>query len=121
MAIKPLTEQMDLEKYYDMYNISDMDFSEAMLGFSETEFDDLESLRTLKILAARFHTIRKVFLCCLLALDAEGGKSDFSRWGAAVDEISGVSEATRESEGRLRRILGEEESEYFCNSPRTLF
>lgn len=109
-----MTEQMDLEKYYDIYDISDIDFSEAMLGYSETEFEDLESLRVLKILAARFHTMRKVFLCCLLALDAEGGKSDFLRWSAAVGEINGVKELTKESEDRLRRILGEEESEYFA-------
>lgn len=102
---------MDLEKYYDIYDISDIDYSEAMQGFSETEFEDIESLRALKILAARFHTTRKVFLCCLLALNADGGKSDFGRWCTAMDEISAVSEVTKESEGRLRQVLREEESE----------
>ena len=105
---------MDLEKYYDIYDISDADYSEALLGFSEAEFDDLDSLRVLKILAARFHTARKVFLCCLLALDAQGGKSDFSRWSIALDEICGTSEITKESEGRLRQVLREEESECSC-------
>ena len=105
---------MDLEKYYDIYDISDIDYSEAMLGFSETEFEDPESLRALKILAARFHTIRKVFLCCLLALDADGGKYDFPRWSTALDEISGTSEVTKESEARLRQVLKEEESECCC-------
>jgi hypothetical protein len=81
------------------------------LGFSETEFEDLESLRVLKILAARFHTARKIFLCTLLALDASGGKSDFSRWSNALDEITGISGITKEAEGRLRQILREEESE----------
>lgn len=107
---------MDLDKYYDIYDISDIDYSEAMLGFSETEFEDPETLRTLKILAARFHTTRKVFLCCLLALNADGGKSDFPRWSAALDEISAVSEITKESEGRLRQVLGEEESECYYRS-----
>ena len=103
---------MDLEKYYDVYDISDTDFSEAMRSYSETEFEDPESLRVLKILAARFYMIRKIFLCCLLALDAHGGKPDFLRWNTAVDEIHGVLTATRESEERLRRFLNEEESEY---------
>jgi hypothetical protein len=80
---------MDLEKYYDIYDISDVDFDEAMLGYSETEFEDVESLRALKILAARFHTTRKVFLCCLMALDAHGGKPDFLRWSTAIDELHG--------------------------------
>jgi hypothetical protein len=113
-----LTEQLDLEKYYDIYDISDVDFSEAMLGYSETEFEDFESLRVLKILAARFHIIRKVLLCCLLALDADGGKSDFPRWSTAVEEIHKVREVTSEAEDRLSRVLGEEESK--CALPLSL-
>ena len=103
---------MDLEKYYDIYDISDVDFDEAMLGCSDTEFEDPQSLKVLKILGARFHTARKVFLCCLMALDAHGGKPDFLRWSTAIDEIHGVGVVTGTAEDRLRRILSEEESTY---------
>ena len=109
--LKPFTEELDLEKYYDIYDINDTDYEEAMLGYVESEFDDAESLRVLKILAARFHTTRKIFLCCLMALDAHGGKPDFLRWSTAVDEIHGVGLVSGEAENRLRRILSEEESE----------
>lgn len=109
-VLKPFTEQLDLEKYYDIYDISDVDFDEALLGYSDTEFEDPESLRVLKILAARFHTTRKAFLCCLMALNADGGKPDFLRWSTAIDEIHGVGTVTGAAEGRLRRILTEEES-----------
>ncbi|KAG4026216.1 hypothetical protein MFRU_043g00210 [Monilinia fructicola] len=108
--LKPLAEEMDLDKYYDVYDISDLDYSEAMLGYTEGEFDDEESVRVLKIFAARFHTIRKIFLCCLLAFDAHGGKPDFHRWGLAVDELHTLCSVTSEAEDKLRRILGEEES-----------
>ena len=101
---------MDLEKYFDIYDISDTDFTEAMTGFSEGEFEDAESLRVLKIMAARFDITRKIFLCCLMALDADGGKPDFVRWTTAVEEIHGLASKTREAEERLRRILSEEES-----------
>jgi hypothetical protein len=101
---------MNLDKYYDVYDISDMDFSEAMLGYSGNEFEDQESVRVLKILAARFHTIRKVFLCCLLAFDADGGKPDFHRWSVAVDELHALNFITVDAEIRLRSILSEEES-----------
>ena len=108
--LKPLTEELDLERYYDIYDISDADYAEAMLGIPDSEFDDAESLRVLKIIAARFHTLRKIFLCCLMALDAHGGKPDFLRWRTAADEIHGVGVITGEAEGRLRQILSEEES-----------
>jgi Mysoin-binding motif of peroxisomes len=113
IVLKPFSEEMDLEKYFDIYDVSDTDFSEAMLGYSETEFDDIESVRVLKILTARFHTARKIFLCCLMALDAHGGKPDFLRWSNAVDEIRIVSTVTNEAELRLREILTEEESKQF--------
>ena len=108
--LKPFTEEMDLEKYYDIYDISDTDFTDAMLGYSESEFEDLESVRVLKILASRFFMSRKIVLCCLMALDANGGKPDFLRWSTAVDEIHGVATATIDAEERLHRILSEEES-----------
>ncbi|KAH7364606.1 Mysoin-binding motif of peroxisomes-domain-containing protein [Rhexocercosporidium sp. MPI-PUGE-AT-0058] len=110
ITLKPMAEVMDLEKYLDIYDISENDYSEALLGYSDTEFGDAESVRVLKILAARFYTTRKIFLCCLMALDAHGGKPDFVRWSTAVDEIHGVSVVTGDAEKRLHQILSEEEN-----------
>ncbi|KAA8564338.1 hypothetical protein EYC84_011282 [Monilinia fructicola] len=77
--------------------------------YTEGEFDDEESVRVLKIFAARFHTIRKIFLCCLLAFDAHGGETRFPSMGLAVDELHTLCSVTSEAEDKLRRILGEEE------------
>ena len=112
IALKPMTEQLDLEKFYDIYDISDLDLQEAALAFDDSEFEDKESLRVLKILAARLHTIRKVFLCCLLALDADGGKADFSRWTTASEELEGTAATTGMAEERLRKILEAEEGTF---------
>jgi Mysoin-binding motif of peroxisomes len=109
-VVKGLAEQLDLEKYYDIYDISDLDMSDALQGFDENEFDDTESLRTLKILAARFHTTRKMFLGALLALDASGNSSDLPRWTTAVEAIRTLNATTEEAYERLREILSEEES-----------
>ncbi|TVY59167.1 hypothetical protein LCER1_G000175 [Lachnellula cervina] len=117
-VLKPFTEEMDLEKYYDIYDICETDFTEAMLGYSESEFEDLESVRVLKILASRFFMSRKIILCCLMALDANGGKADFLRWSTAIDEIHGVTIATGEAEERLHRILSEEENFTFSATPK---
>ncbi|CAG8982936.1 hypothetical protein HYALB_00002954 [Hymenoscyphus albidus] len=109
-AIKPFTEEMDLEKYYDIYDMSESDFAEAMLGYSDVEFEDNESVRILKTLGARFYTSRKILLCCLMALDAHGGKADFDRWRIASDELHEITTITEQAEERLHRILSEEES-----------
>ncbi|KAG9248552.1 Mysoin-binding motif of peroxisomes-domain-containing protein [Calycina marina] len=117
-AVQSMTEELDLEKYYDIYDLTDIDTSEVAIGYTEHEFEDLESLRVLKILAARFFLTRKIFLCCLLALDASGDKSDFPRWNVAVDEIREVNIVTEDAERKLREILNEEESFHVPPTPR---
>jgi hypothetical protein len=109
-VVKGLAEQIDLEKYYDIYDINDIDISDALQGYMEDEFEDGESLRALKIMAVRFHTIRKIFLCGLLALDANGESSDLLRWTAAVEAIRSLNGVTQTAYERLRSILSEEES-----------
>ncbi|KAK1768339.1 Mysoin-binding motif of peroxisomes-domain-containing protein [Phialemonium atrogriseum] len=108
-VVKGFSEQLDLEKYYDIYDISDLDISDALQGFLESDFEDAESLRTMKIAAARFHTIRKIFLCALLALEANGDDSDYLRWSTAVEGLRALNEVTKASYERLQAILGEEE------------
>jgi hypothetical protein len=108
-VVKGFSEQLDLEKYYDVYDISDFDIADALQGFSESEFDDTESLRTLKIAAARFHTIRKLVLCALLALPANGDDSDYLRWSTAVEGLRALNQITANSYEQLKSILTEQE------------
>ncbi|CAP69430.1 uncharacterized protein PODANS_1_10940 [Podospora anserina S mat+] len=116
-VIKGFSEQLDIEKFHDVYDISDFDISDAMQGFSDREFDDPESVKTLKIAAARFHTIRKIFLCSLLALEATGDNTDFLRWSTAVESLRALTEATDEGLSKVRQILDEEEKSKFPLSP----
>ncbi|KAH6650120.1 Mysoin-binding motif of peroxisomes-domain-containing protein [Chaetomium tenue] len=109
-AVKEFAEQGDLEKYHDIYDISDFDISDAMRGFSEKEFDDPESLQSLKIAAARFYTIRKILLCSLLAFEAAGDNTDFLRWSTAVEGLKTLNQATSQGFERVRQILSEEET-----------
>ncbi|KAL2757488.1 hypothetical protein ACRALDRAFT_2118323 [Sodiomyces alcalophilus JCM 7366] len=109
-VVKSFSEQLNLEKYYDIYDISDLDISDVMQGLAETDSEDAESLRSLKIAAARFHTIRKMFLCALLALDASGDSNDLLRWTTAVEAIRTLNSITSANYERLRSILSEEES-----------
>ncbi|KAK1776802.1 Mysoin-binding motif of peroxisomes-domain-containing protein [Copromyces sp. CBS 386.78] len=118
-AVKGLSEQLDLEKYYDVYDITDFDISDAMQGFPEDATEEAESLRVLKIAAARFHTIRKLLLCALLAFEATGDNSDFVRWSTAAQCLNQLSTLTGDCYERLRVILSDEES--FPAIPETKF
>jgi hypothetical protein len=109
VTLRPLGNDVDLDKYYDIYELSTTDIQQAEIGYSETEFEDIETLKAFKILLHRSFTSRKIFLCSLLALDADGGKPDFARWGTAVEELNHLTAVTAEAEERLRQILSEEE------------
>ncbi|KAL8370769.1 hypothetical protein RB595_000898 [Gaeumannomyces hyphopodioides] len=109
-VVKGFSEQLDLEKYYDMYDISHLDMTDALQGFTTTELEDLESLRAFKVVASRFHTLRKSFLCALLALEVTGDKTDFLRWTTVVEGLKSLNDATGAAYERLATILREEES-----------
>ncbi|KAL5596878.1 uncharacterized protein BROUX77_006826 [Berkeleyomyces rouxiae] len=108
-VVKGFCEQLDLEKYYDIYDVSDLDMSDALQGFSSIELEDGESLRMLKILAARFQTIRKMFLCSLLALDAKSESDDLLRWTTVVEALRTLNESTQTAFDRLSNILSDDE------------
>ncbi|CAK7228351.1 hypothetical protein SBRCBS47491_006874 [Sporothrix bragantina] len=117
-VIKGLAQQMELEMYYNIHDITDFDISDAMQGFSVAEFDDADSIRTLNVLAARFHTIRKLFLCALLALEAKGDESDFLRWTTAVEGLRTLNEITGAGYQRMRTILSEAETFPQISTPK---
>lgn len=108
-VVKGFSEQPDLEKYYDVYDISDLDIADALQVFAQSELEDAESLHRLKIAAARFHTIRKLFLCALLALPANGDDSDHLRWSTAVEGLRTLNQTTAKSYEKLKSILAEQE------------
>ncbi|KAJ2900288.1 hypothetical protein MKZ38_002506 [Zalerion maritima] len=106
---KGFAEQLDLEKYYDIYEITDLDISDADQPLSEADEEDAESLRILRISQARFHTIRKTLLCALLAYETTGDESDYLRWSTTVEGLRMLTQVTKEAYTRVRRILSEEE------------
>jgi hypothetical protein len=99
-----------------VYDISNPDLQEAALGYSETEFEDTETLKALRILQYRLSTLRRVYLCSLLALEADGGKPDFARWSAVVDSMQCLARPTGQWSEKMNNILVEEE-QFVITSP----
>ena len=117
-TMKPLAVDLDLEKYYDIYEISrtDMEDAELVANVNISDIVDTDTLQDLKVGLQKLQVIRKLFLCTLLALDADGSKSDFQRWSIAIDNMNTVSSLTTKmlcnideamgyEEGKLRHIL----------------
>jgi hypothetical protein len=108
-TLKQLILEDDLEKYLDVYEISNPDLQEAALGYSEAEFEDAETLKALRMLQYRLSTLRRVYLCSLLALEADGGKPDFARWSTVVDSMRALARPAGQWSEKMNAILAEEE------------
>ncbi|MCJ1283727.1 hypothetical protein MMC26_003058 [Xylographa opegraphella] len=110
-TMRPLANELDLEKYHDIYEITRSDIQEIKelaLG-NEIEVEDSENLKLLKIDLHKLHVARKLFLCSLLALSADDGKPDFPRWALATSKMQTLSAASASAAYSLSHILSEEE------------
>lgn len=112
-------QEDDIEKYLDVYEVSNPDLQEAALGYNESEFEDIESIKALRTWQYRLSTLRRVYLCSLLALQADGGKADFSRWATVVDSMVTVAAPTGERSEKFNQVLAEEE-QFVVPSPNKL-
>ena len=110
-TLKPHAVDLDFEKYCDIYEISQEDIGEIadLISARDEEIDDAESLKALRASLRKFYLVRKVFLCVLLALDADGGKPDFSRWTLAIDAMQHLASRSKDVAVDLDKILNEEE------------
>ncbi len=112
-TLEPYAVELDLEKYYDIYEISrtDMEDAELVSKVETSDIEDADTLQDLKIDLQKLHIIRKLFLCTLLALSADGSKSDFQRWSFASEIMASVSSMTAQMTFAIDEIMGEEEGE----------
>ncbi|KAF3040082.1 hypothetical protein E8E12_005661 [Didymella heteroderae] len=118
-TLRRQVQEDDIEKYLDVYEVSNPDLQEAARGYDESEFDDIESIKALRTWQYRLSTLRRVYLCSLLALQADGGKADFSRWGIVVDSMITVAAPTGERSEKFNQVLAEEE-QFVIPSPNKL-
>lgn len=108
----------DLDKYYDIYEITrtDREDTEHFTRTEVVESEEAESLKYFKTGLAKLHIMRKLFLCGLLALEADGGKTDFARWPAAVETMKTLSSETSAVVAIVDEILQEDGERSLCDT-----
>jgi hypothetical protein len=109
ITLRPLTDDNNLAKYYDIYDIGLEELEVIESSLSHRTNEDQYSLRSLRDLFGKLYSIRKSVLCCLLALSADGGGSDITRWTSAVEEMRELAAVTGTSMMKMTAILNEED------------
>ncbi|KAI6881508.1 hypothetical protein KC334_g16584 [Hortaea werneckii] len=110
-VLEGLIDEDDLAKYFEVYDISSQDAKEASGENSLSVLeDDAESLKSLRVLSYRMGVLRRVTLCSLMSLEADGGKPDFYRWRVTIEAMQTISNILAPSARRLQQILNEMET-----------
>lgn len=123
-SLKPFAATLDLDKYYDIYEISrtDLEDAELVANIEPAEIEDADTLQDLKVGLQKLHMLRKLVLCTLLAFEADGSKSDFRRWSIAVEMMSSITSLTARMISNIDAVMGEEEGkpgDVFWEKPET--
>ena len=116
----PFANEVDLDRYFDMYELSRTDINEVEDSTkrpSESD-EDLEALRVLKVDLHRLFTARKMFLCAVLALEADV-KSKSLDWTLLTDIMERISTVTLSAATSLEKILDEEERPNIPTTPKS--
>lgn len=109
-SLAALLKEDDLEKYLDVYDIPQHAIQEAINpNLAPAEDDDAESLKSLRVVSYQYTTLRRVVLCSLMSLEADGGKTDFPRWTAASEIMESLSMVMATWAEKLNELLRETE------------
>ncbi|KAK9239277.1 Mysoin-binding motif of peroxisomes-domain-containing protein [Lipomyces kononenkoae] len=122
-GLSELCNHSDLEKYFEIYDINNNPTAmqlrkedhqrekenPAVIDNGEDEENDdsasIESLWQLKQQFRRLHHTRRKLLCCLLAMDAQGDRSDISKWRSVVQDIRTLSDLMTQLSDDLGKSL----------------
>ncbi|KAF2099339.1 hypothetical protein NA57DRAFT_38732 [Rhizodiscina lignyota] len=108
-TLRKIIDEDDLERYLDVYDVNNDDVQQATAGWKEDEFEDMESLKALRIHQYRLITLRRLFLCALMALEADGTSGDYPRWRVAGELLIRLAQVVGEAAEKMCNILSEEE------------
>lgn len=103
-------DQLDLERYLDMYDLSPAEVSElgaavpdegAYFGASASNM----SVQHLKLEFNRLHTLRRALMCVLLSIPSSGRctSRELSSWTAVVDNVEAISNLVLELANTVSR------------------
>jgi hypothetical protein len=113
-VLQPLVEHADLERYYDIYELSRSELQEIDVDGFECDLEDAESLKSLKSILSRLHSARKIVFCCLLALESNGGPAEYAKWSSAVVEMQALAAVTSTCTKTISDLLAEDDRKLFA-------
>ena len=100
---------LDLEKYFEIYEISHIDLEGWTNGSdaADNEYAPAQTLDELRSLSRKIFHSRRLLLCTLLALNAEGGRTGLAAWSSAAFAMSSISAMIDQASSDLSNTIDE--------------
>lgn len=109
--LRPYAKNNNLERFLDAYDVRMEDVSNAMAPLPHDAEDDPGTLKYLKALHSRLSTLRRLFLCSLLAVPATGTQVDAVRWRVCVQEMEILRTVLAEQGDKIAQHLRDDDRE----------
>lgn len=112
-SLRSLADAGDLNKYHEIYDISEQDLREVFLQPGPEAVDEGISLKTLRYHLRQAFLARQLILCDLLAVSPQLESSGVENWRTIVQQVSVLVELLHESTAALSTTLTREDEKHW--------
>jgi hypothetical protein len=114
--LRSLANAGDLNKYHEIYDISEQDVREVLSNSRSEAVDEGASLKTLRSRLRRAFLARQLVLCDLLAVSPQLESDDVENWRTVVQQVSTLAELLLASTDAMSSSLTREDERHWGNT-----
>jgi hypothetical protein len=108
-SLRSLANAGDLNKYHEIYDISEQDVQEVLSNSRPEAVDERTSLKTLRYCLRQAFVARQLVLCDLLAVSPQLERDDVENWRIVLQQVSTLAESLHASAAAMSSSLTREE------------
>ena len=112
-VLRSLADAGDVNKYHEIYDITEQDAREGSLHFRSEGIDEGTSLRSLRSQLRRTFFARQLVLCDLLATSPQLESDDVPNWRTILQRISTLAEILHDATAAMSTTLTREDEKHW--------
>ena len=114
--LRPLADAGDVDRYHEIYDITEQDAREGALHVRSEAVDEGTSLKSLRSQLRRTFFARQLVLCDLLATSPQLESDDIESWRLVLQRISSLAEMLHNATAAMSTTLTREDEKHWGDS-----
>jgi hypothetical protein len=112
-SLKSLATAGDVNKYHEIYDVSEQDIQEMSSHIRPEALDEGASLKALRCCLRRMFLARQLVLCDLLAISPQLEGDDIEKWRTVLQQVSILAELLHNEAAALSTSLTKEDERHW--------